>query len=70
MEIRIDKAGRIVVVPKRLRERLGFKPESWRRLSSRRAFFSSGSNIGLPCSRSMRILEDMREEPIESVLKA
>ena len=28
MGIRIDKAGRIVVVPKPLRERLGFKPET------------------------------------------
>jgi len=54
MEIRIDKAGRIVVVPKPLRERLGFKPETeLEAIEQPEAVFSSGSKTGIPCLRSM-----------------
>ena len=86
MELRIDKAGRIVV-PKPLRERLGFKPDTeleaieqpegvlLKRVEQQPSMVKvdglwvhqgsaeSGSNWD-------RILEDVREERIASVLKA
>jgi AbrB family looped-hinge helix DNA binding protein len=86
MEIRIDKAGRIVV-PKPLRERLGFKPDTelvaieqpegvlLKRIEQRPAMVKvdglwvhQGSAV--PGANWERILEDVREERIESVLKA
>lgn len=86
MEVRIDKAGRIVV-PKPLRERLGFKPDSeleaierpdgvlLKRMEQRpsmtkvdglwvhRGSAERGANWD-------RILDDVREERMESLLKA
>jgi len=86
MELRIDKAGRIVV-PKPLRERLGFKPDTElevieqpegvliKRVEQRP---SMAKVDGLWVHQGSaergthwdRILEDVREERIESVLKA
>jgi AbrB family looped-hinge helix DNA binding protein len=86
MKLRIDKAGRIVV-PKPLRERLGFKPDAdleaierpegvlLKRVEQRPSMVKvdglwvhqgkaeAGANWE-------RIVEDLRQEPIESVLKA
>ena len=86
MEVRIDKAGRIVV-PKPLRERLGFKPDTeleaveqpegvlLKRVQQRPSMVKveglwvhQGS--AEPGANWDRILEDVREERIESVLKA
>ena len=86
MELRIDKAGRIVV-PKRLRERLGFKPDTeleaieqpegvlLKRVEQRPSMVKVDGlwvNQGSaePGANWERILEDVREERIESVLKA
>lgn len=87
MEIRIDKAGRIVV-PKPLRERLGFKPDTeleaieqpeggvlLKRVQQRPSmvkvdglWLHQGS--AEPGANWERVLEDVRKERIESVLKA
>ena len=86
MDLRIDKAGRIVV-PKPLRERLGFKPDTELEaveqpegvLLKRREQRPSMVKIdGLWVHQGSaeaganweRILQDVREERIESVLKA
>jgi len=86
MELRIDKAGRIVV-PKPLRERLGFRPnvelEAIERpegvLLKRVEQPPSMVKVdGLwvhqgkaePGANWERILDDVRQERIESVLKA
>ncbi|MBI1791410.1 MAG: AbrB/MazE/SpoVT family DNA-binding domain-containing protein [Acidobacteria bacterium] len=86
MEVRIDKAGRIVV-PKPLRERLGFKPDTeleaieqpegvlLKRVQQRPSMVKVD---GLwvhqgrpePGANWEQILEDVREERIESVLRA
>lgn len=85
MELRIDKAGRIVL-PKPLRERLGLKPDTGltaieqpdgvllKRVEQRPSMvLVSGLWVhqGIPESGANwdRILEDVREERIESVLK-
>ena len=86
MELRIDKAGRIVV-PKPLRERLGFKPDTGLEAIERRDGVllkrieqrpSMVKVDGLwvhqgkaePGANWERVLQDVREERIESVLKA
>jgi AbrB family looped-hinge helix DNA binding protein len=86
MEIRIDKAGRIVV-PKPIRERLGFKPDTeleaieqpdgvlLRRVEQRPSMVKVDGlwvhqGIPEPGANWERIVEDVREERIESLLKA
>jgi AbrB family looped-hinge helix DNA binding protein len=86
MEIRIDKAGRIVV-PKPLRERLGFKPDTeleaieqpegvlLKRLEQRPSMVQVDGlwvhhGRAEPGADWDRILEDVREERTGSVLKA
>jgi len=86
MELRIDKAGRIVV-PKPLRERLGFKPDTeleaierpegvlLKRVEQRPSMVKIDGlwvhqGSAEPGANWERILEDMREERIASVLKA
>jgi AbrB family looped-hinge helix DNA binding protein len=88
MELRIDKdkAGRIVV-PKPLRERLGFKPDTaleaveqpegvlLKRVQQRPSMVKVDGlwvhqGSAEPGANWDRMLEDMREERIESVLKA
>ena len=86
MELRIDKAGRIVV-PKRLRERLGFKPDTeleaieqpegvlLKRVEQRPSMVKIDGlwvhrGSAEPGANWERILEEVREERIESVLKA
>jgi AbrB family looped-hinge helix DNA binding protein len=86
MELRIDKAGRIVV-PKPLRERLGFKPDTelvaieqpdgvlLKRIEQRPSMVKVDGlwvhqGSAEPGADWERILEDVREERIESVLKA
>ena len=86
MELRIDKAGRIVV-PKPLRERLGFKPDTeleaieqpegvlLKRVQQRPSMVKVDGlwvhqGSAEPGANWERILEDVREERIESVLKA
>jgi len=86
MEVRIDKAGRIVV-PKPLRERLGFKPGTeleaierpegvlLKRIEQRPSMVKVDGlwvhqGSAEPGANWDRILEDVREERIESVLKA
>ena len=86
MELKIDKSGRIVV-PKRLRERLGFKPDTeleaveqpdgvlLKRVEQRPSMAKIDGlwvhrGIPQPGANWERILEDVREERIESVLKA
>jgi AbrB family looped-hinge helix DNA binding protein len=86
MEVRIDKAGRIVV-PKPLRERLGFKPDTeleaieqpegvlLKRVQQRPSMVQVDGlwvhqGRAEPGAHWERILEDMREERIASVLKA
>jgi AbrB family looped-hinge helix DNA binding protein len=86
MELRIDKAGRIVV-PKPLRERLGFKPDTelvaieqpegvlLKRVEQRPSMIKVDGlwvhqGSAEPGANWERILEDVREERIESVLKA
>jgi AbrB family looped-hinge helix DNA binding protein len=85
MELKIDKAGRIVV-PKPLRERLGFKPDTeleaieqpegvlLRRVEQRPPMVKVDGlwvhqGSAEPGANWERILEDVREERIESVLK-
>ena len=86
MELRIDKAGRIVV-PKPLRERLGFKPDTeleaieqpegvlLKRVQQRPSMVKVDGlwvhqGRAEPGANWERILEDVREERIESVSKA
>jgi AbrB family looped-hinge helix DNA binding protein len=86
MQFRIDKAGRIVV-PKLLRERLGFKPDTeleaverpdgvlLKRIEQRPSLTKIDGlwvhqGIPQPGANWERILEDLREERIESVLRA
>jgi AbrB family looped-hinge helix DNA binding protein len=86
MELRIDKAGRIVV-PKPLRERLGFKPDTeleaveqpegvlLKRVEQRPSMVKVDGlwvhqGSAEPGANWERNLEDVREERIESVLKA
>jgi AbrB family looped-hinge helix DNA binding protein len=86
MQLRIDKAGRIVV-PKPLRERLGFKPDTeleaieqpegvlLKRVEQRPSMVKVDGlwvhqGSAEPGANWERILEDVREERIESVLKA
>jgi AbrB family looped-hinge helix DNA binding protein len=86
MELRIDKAGRIVL-PKTLRERLGFKPDTeleaveqpegvlLKRVQQRPSMVKVDGlwvhqGRAEPGGNWDRILEDVREERIESVLKA
>ena len=86
MELRIDKAGRIVV-PKPLRERLGFKPDTeleaieqpegvlLKRVEQRPSMVKVDGlwvhqGSAEPGANWERILEDVREERIKSVLKA
>ncbi len=86
MELRIDKAGRIVV-PKPLRLRLGFKPDTEleaieqpggvliRRLEQRPSMVMADGlwvhqGAAEPGANWDRVLEDVREERIDSILKA
>ena len=86
MELRIDKSGRIVV-PKTLRERLGFKPDVdleaieqpdgvlLKRVEQRPSMIKVDGlwvhqGIAEPGANWERIVEAVREERIESVLKA
>ena len=86
MELRIDKAGRIVV-PKSLRERFGFKADTeleaieqpegvlLKRVGQRPSMVQVDGlwvhqGTAEPGANWERILEDVREERIESVLKA
>ena len=86
MEIRIDKAGRIVV-PKPLRERLGFKPDTGLeaiegpegillKRAEQRPSMVKVDGLWVHQGRAdaganwERILEDVREERIDSVWKA
>ena len=86
MKLRIDKAGRIVV-PKPLRERLGFKPDTeleaieqpegvlLKRVQRRPSMVKIDGlwvhqGRAEPGANWERILEDVREERIASVLKA
>jgi AbrB family looped-hinge helix DNA binding protein len=86
MELKIDKVGRIVV-PKPLRERLGFKPDTeleaieqpegvlLKRVEQRPSMVKVDGlwvhqGSAEPGANWERILEDVREERIESVLKA
>jgi AbrB family looped-hinge helix DNA binding protein len=86
MEIRIDKAGRIVV-PKPLRERLGFKPDTeleaieqpegllLKRVEQGPSMVKVDGlwvhrGIPEPGVNWERIVEDVREERIQSLLKA
>ena len=85
MEIRIDKAGRIVV-PKPLRERLGFKPDTeleaieqpegvlLKRVEQRPSMVKVDGlwvhqGSAEPAANWERVLEGVREERIGSVLK-
>jgi AbrB family looped-hinge helix DNA binding protein len=86
MEVRIDKAGRIVV-PKPLRERLGFKPDAelnaieqpegllLKRVEHRPSMVKVDGlwvhrGVAQPGANWERVLEDVREERIGAVLKA
>ena len=86
MEVRIDKSGRIVV-PKPLRERLGFKPDTelvaieqpegvlLKRVERRPSMVKVDGlwvhqGSAEPGANWERILEDVREERVESILKA
>jgi AbrB family looped-hinge helix DNA binding protein len=86
MEIRIDKAGRIVV-PKPLRERLGFNPDTeleaieqpegvlLKRVEQRPSMVKVDGlwvhqGSAEPGANWERVLEEVREERIEFVLKA
>jgi AbrB family looped-hinge helix DNA binding protein len=85
MKVKIDKAGRIVV-PKPLRERLGFKPDTelvaieqpegvlLKRVEQRPSMVKVDGlwvhqGSAEPGANWERILEDVREERIDSVLK-
>lgn len=65
MELRIDKAGRIVL-PKPLRERLGYKPDTALEVDG--LWVHQGTPE--PEANWDRVLIDVREERIDSVLKA
>ncbi len=86
MGLRVDKAGRIVV-PKPLRERLGFKPNTeleaieqpegvlFKRVEPRPSMVKVDGlwvhqGRAEPGANWERILEDVREERIKSILKA
>ena len=86
MELKIDKAGRIVV-PKVLRERLGFRPETeleaveqpegvlLKRAGQRPSMVKLDGlwvhqGVAEPGANWDRVLRDVREERIDSVLKA
>jgi len=86
MELRIDKAGRIVV-PKPLRERLGFKPDTeleaieqpegvlLKRVQERPSMVKvdglwAHQGSAEPGAIWKRLLDDIREQRIESVMKA
>ena len=86
MGLRIDKAGRIVV-PKPLRERLGFNPDTeleaveqpegvlLKRVQQRPSMIKVDclwvhQGRAEPGANWDRILDDLRQERIESVLKA
>lgn len=86
MELRIDKSGRIVV-PKFLRERLGFKPDTeleaieqpegvlLKRVDQRPSMIKIDGlwvhqGRAEPGANWDRILDDVRDERIDSVLKA
>jgi AbrB family looped-hinge helix DNA binding protein len=86
MQLRIDKAGRIVV-PKPLRERLGFKPDTaleaieqpdgvlLKQVEQRPSMVKVNGlwvhqGSAEPGANWDRILEDLREARINSVLKA
>jgi AbrB family looped-hinge helix DNA binding protein len=85
MQLRIDKAGRIVV-PKDLRERFGFKPDAelqaieqpdgvlLKRMEERPSMMKVDGlwlhqGVAQPGANWDRILEGIREERIESILK-
>ena len=86
MQLKIDKAGRIVV-PKPLRERLGFKPEAAleaieqmdgiliKRVEERPSMTKVDGlwvhrGVAEPGANWDRVLEDVREDRLESILKA
>jgi len=86
MTLKIDKAGRIVV-PKSLRERLGFKPDAelevieqpdgvlLKRVEQRPSMVKVDGlwvhrGRAEPGANWEQILEDVREDRIESILKA
>ena len=86
MEVRIDRAGRIVV-PKTLRERLGFRPDTpleaieqpggvfLKRTEARPSMVKRDGlwlhqGVAERGARWDQILEDIREERIGAVLKA
>lgn len=86
MQLRIDKAGRIVV-PKPLRERMGFKPDAdleaieqpegvlLKRVEQRPSMVKVDGlwvhqGRAEPGANWERVLEDLREGRIESVLRA
>jgi AbrB family looped-hinge helix DNA binding protein len=86
MELKIDKAGRIVV-PKPLRERLGFRPDTeleaieqsegvlLKRAQQRPSMVKVDGlwlhqGIAEPGASWDRVLENVREERIASALKA
>jgi AbrB family looped-hinge helix DNA binding protein len=86
MEVKIDKAGRIVV-PKPLRERLGFKPDTeleaveqpegvlLKRVELRPSMVKANGlwvhqGRAEPGANWERVLEDVREDRIDSILKA
>jgi AbrB family looped-hinge helix DNA binding protein len=86
MELKIDKAGRIVV-PKVLRERLGFRPDTeleaveqpegvlLKRAGQRPSMVKLDGlwvhqGVAEPGATWDRVLRDVREERVDSVLKA
>ncbi len=86
MELRIDKAGRIVV-PKPLRDKLGFRPDTdleavevregmfLKRVEQRPSMIKVDGlwvhqGVADPAANWERVLEDVREERIASVSKA
>ncbi len=86
MELKIDKSGRIVV-PKPLRERLGFKPDTeleaieqpdgvlLKRVQERPPMIKVDGlwvhqGVAEPGADWRRILDDVREERMDSLLKA
>jgi AbrB family looped-hinge helix DNA binding protein len=86
MELRIDKAGRIVV-PKPLRERLGFKPDTeleaieqpegvlLKRIEVKPSMIKVDGlwlhqGVAEPGANWDRVVEDAREERTQSTLKA
>jgi len=86
MKLKIDKAGRIVV-PKAIRERLGFKPDQelqaieqpdgvlLKRIEQRPSMMKVDGlwlhqSVVLPGADWNRVLEQVREERIASIVKA